>query len=619
MPLFPRTRVASVAIAWAIACGGTHRSEPAVGAASISAAIDPLAAADIDHVTLTISGGALAAPLVQTLQKVDATHYTGTVADIPAAAGYLFVAEGWGAGTPAPVLYRGEQADVTISPGQVAQVLVVMQEVDPSGPPTSTVPVIDGMSASSTAVTSGAVVHLSVTAHSPDGHALTYAWQASCGTFSTPSQPATDWTAPVAGGTCQVSVQVTDPVNATSVTAYLPIVVNATGGSGVQITVNTHPVVTTSLAEYVVTSSPPPNGLTVGITADVVAIASDPDRDPLSYAWSSSCGGAFSSPAAPSVRFHTDDPAAPCTLTVAVSDGRGGTTTVAVQLSSQPCIAGQGCTPADPCGLAGVTACGAAGAPATCSATVLAADGTACTGPDGAGSCAQGRCVAFVPFAEGRVTIEFDDGKASQLLALPTLQQYGFHASFFVITSFVGGPGYLTLDDLRSLAAGGHEIASHTVDHPYLSTLSDAEIRSELADSRSWLVTNVAPDAAQTFASPYGDYDARVVATARELYRAHQAGGTRFDWANTDPGLLGGIAAVGTVAQIEAFIDRAVAERSWLVLAFHDLTTEPTNQFVDNVDDFAAILAYLSSRQVRVVTVVEGLADLVAAPPPAAP
>ncbi len=42
-------------------------------------------------------------------------------------------------------------------------------------------------------------------------------------------------------------------------------------------------------------------------------------------------------------------------------------------------------------------------------------------------------------------------------------------------------------DELRGLVEHGVEIGSHTVSHPHLPLLSDAEIENELADSRARL------------------------------------------------------------------------------------------------------------------------------------
>lgn len=321
------------AISLMVSVAGCGEEARETGTANVSAVLGATPG-QVERVTLSISGGSLAAPLVQDLTRVDDTHYFGTVADVPAGAGYTFLVEAFG-GTPETVRYRGQATGVAIGAGQIAQVTIVLLEVAPPPGPEPQAPIIDGLASGSTVVP-GAVVRVYVIAHSPEGHALTYEWQAGgCGSFADAAQPSTAWTAPANEAVCQLSVRVADGTNATSVTGHLVVVVRAPRASAdVQTTLDTYPVLTLTADEHVVIAEPAPPGLSVGITADVVLTASDPDSDPLTVAWSSSCGGTFSpSAAAATIRFHHDDPAAKCTLTVEVSDGRGAVTGGSVALS----------------------------------------------------------------------------------------------------------------------------------------------------------------------------------------------------------------------------------------------------------------------------------------------
>lgn len=171
--------------------------------ARVSAAITGAAPGAIARVTLTVSGGVLTSPIVQDLTRVDATHYSGSVNILPVGAGYTFAAEALG-GTPETVLYRGEHRDVTIAADQTAQVMITLFDVNPSPGPVSKVPVIDGLSSSASLVTPSTNVRVSVTAHSPEGHALTYEWKApaACGSFADATQATTDWTAPASNAVC---------------------------------------------------------------------------------------------------------------------------------------------------------------------------------------------------------------------------------------------------------------------------------------------------------------------------------------------------------------------------------------------------------------------------------
>jgi peptidoglycan/xylan/chitin deacetylase (PgdA/CDA1 family) len=134
------------------------------------------------------------------------------------------------------------------------------------------------------------------------------------------------------------------------------------------------------------------------------------------------------------------------------------------------------------------------------------------------------------------VAITFDDGYRSVLdHGFPILSEFGFPATVFVPTSLVGlsgpmsWPGIdkweggsheaeltpMTWDELRSLRDAGWEIASHTQTHPKLPELGDEELRTELVTSRE-ICTRELGSTCRSIAYPYGAFDDRVVAAARD-------------------------------------------------------------------------------------------------------
>src|SRR5262249_44014194 len=69
--------------------------------------------------------------------------------------------------------------------------------------------------------------------------------------------------------------------------------------------------------------------------------------------------------------------------------------------------------------------------------------------------------------------------------ALPVLQRYGFTATFYIISGFVGQPGYMSWEQLAALRDAGMEIGAHTVDHPDLTTLDPATADNEIVQSKA--------------------------------------------------------------------------------------------------------------------------------------
>ena len=83
------------------------------------------------------------------------------------------------------------------------------------------------------------------------------------------------------------------------------------------------------------------------------------------------------------------------------------------------------------------------------------------------------------------VCLTFDDGwLGNYLYAYPVLNQYGFKATFFVATGLIGTPFYMTWEHLREMVATGMSVQSHTVTHQPLGGMGEAEIHSELSESK---------------------------------------------------------------------------------------------------------------------------------------
>ena len=116
--------------------------------------------------------------------------------------------------------------------------------------------------------------------------------------------------------------------------------------------------------------------------------------------------------------------------------------------------------------------------------------------------------------------LTFDDGWRNWLTAgLPVLQGLGVGGTFFVCPGLFGathpdvaGEEGVLLDEAaaRDLHEAGMELGSHSLTHPDLCKLSDAELAVELRDSKQG-VEAITGRPCRLFAYPYGLYDERVV------------------------------------------------------------------------------------------------------------
>ena len=128
------------------------------------------------------------------------------------------------------------------------------------------------------------------------------------------------------------------------------------------------------------------------------------------------------------------------------------------------------------------------------------------------------------PLPTRSVVITVDDGYDDfREHAWPALQEHGFPATVYLVSSLVGqGASWLTDRDslpplmdataIRRLHAEGCHFGSHAVSHPRLSTLSPDAMRGEIFDSKKSLEDLLGAEVPD-FCYPYGDYTLR----ARDL------------------------------------------------------------------------------------------------------
>ena len=88
--------------------------------------------------------------------------------------------------------------------------------------------------------------------------------------------------------------------------------------------------------------------------------------------------------------------------------------------------------------------------------------------------------LACAPLAAARgatvVSLTFDDGAATQLIARDQLAAHGMRGTFFINSGKVGSDPYydMTWTEVASVAAAGDEIGGHTLDHKDLTSLEEA-------------------------------------------------------------------------------------------------------------------------------------------------
>ncbi|MBC7461368.1 MAG: polysaccharide deacetylase family protein [Thermoleophilia bacterium] len=154
----------------------------------------------------------------------------------------------------------------------------------------------------------------------------------------------------------------------------------------------------------------------------------------------------------------------------------------------------------------------------------------------------------------GKVALTFDDGPngGATDAILATLAKHQVHATFFVIGSQVANGA----TRIRQERDAGHAIGNHSWSHRDLTTLSAADVRSELARTSDAIqtVTGARPT---MFRSPYGARNASVDAIGRQLGMQQTLWGVdTVDWSR--PG-------------VDNIVSRAVnGARAGSVILMHD-------------------------------------------------
>lgn len=260
------------------------------------------------------------------------------------------------------------------------------------------------------------------------------------------------------------------------------------------------------------------------------------------------------------------------------------------------------------------------GAPAVSAA--VPADAAAAVGPV---LTSAGRSPAVAP--RTAVSLTFDDGRASQRNAVAALDRVGLQGTFYVNSGFTGATGFLTRRDLTAMAATGHEIGGHTVQHRPFTTVTPAETVRQICLDRqnltAWGLT------ARSFAYPFGVTTAAAVRAARDcgytsargLGDVRSAGdcpacATAGSFTPADPWNLAAPAQVEStwsLARLQEQVLQAEQSGGWMILTFHDVCDRACSDIATPVDVFAAFVSWLADRPNGTAVVPVG--DVLGGPP----
>ena len=220
--------------------------------------------------------------------------------------------------------------------------------------------------------------------------------------------------------------------------------------------------------------------------------------------------------------------------------------------------------------------------------------------------------VAPLAPAKGMITFLMDDGYVEDYTVMyPMLSAKGFPGVVAIITNYINNPDptRLNVAQIKTLEDAGWEVMSHTVNHPALATLTEAQVVTELAQSKATLEAQGFK--VRNFVYPFGSHNDYVRKQVRNLYRS----GFGVDaGVNTHPLRqfdiwrvpMGSFVNPGqdTEAYYKTWVDRAKNENVWVVFLLH---TGPNVQSQAQTNIIQNVVNYIQTQGVPVVTGEQGL------------
>ena len=113
------------------------------------------------------------------------------------------------------------------------------------------------------------------------------------------------------------------------------------------------------------------------------------------------------------------------------------------------------------------------------------------------------------------LTMSYDDGQRHDLRLLQIFNLHGIRGSFHLNSGFFGDPKYVSAEEVRDKYAW-HEISGHTLTHPRLDRVSDAEMIYEVMEDRRKLEA-ICGYPVRGMSYPCGNYDAHVIEVLKTL------------------------------------------------------------------------------------------------------
>lgn len=216
------------------------------------------------------------------------------------------------------------------------------------------------------------------------------------------------------------------------------------------------------------------------------------------------------------------------------------------------------------------------------------------------------------------VSFTFDDFPLTALTeGGRILKKHGVAGTYFVSLNLLGrnsdsGP-IATANDLRPLRDDGHELGCHTFEHLDGWKSSADAFEASIASNRAALRQYLPGEEFRVFAYPLNGPVLSVKRSVAKHFAGCRFGGQTFNTGHVDLNLLKAYfldkRSGASLADVRWIIDRAVAERGWLIFATHDVAPMPS-EYGCSPDFFEQVVRLAVESGARVLPMTDVMREL---------
>jgi len=220
--------------------------------------------------------------------------------------------------------------------------------------------------------------------------------------------------------------------------------------------------------------------------------------------------------------------------------------------------------------------------------------------------------VSDASFNRALVSITFDDGDVTQYTnARPLLNQYNEPSTYYIISGDLRKTGYMNASQIAQLQQEGNQIGSHTVTHPFLTSLTTTQLTNELKNSKNKLQGLYG--SVMDFATPYGYYNDTVLRYIRKYYHSNRIS---TDGLNTRQNFniytikVKAVLNTTTLSDVQTWVAQAQQTNSWLVLLYHRVESGSSDPYTVDTNVFASQVQTIHDSGIPVETMNTALAEI---------